>query len=153
MIGLLAAAVLQFSPAVAVSGSYVTARQLRDWCTLGTTGDVSACRQYILGVADTEEEHTTFGETPWVCRPHGHSAGDLRDLFMAALIRHPALLDNGAANAVTIALTEAFPCGAPKPRLMSHCPMALSSPVIHTKPPSNSGGRHRSVTGSPITRQ
>jgi hypothetical protein len=116
----LIAAVL--SVACAGDASAITGAELQDSCrpinmvhgtrSYAQFGNMSQCIGYIVGVSDLTIISTL--PEPLICRPREVTDGNVAQVVLAYLDRHPSDLHLEAVFFVTYALMQAYPCPASK---------------------------------------
>jgi len=92
--------------------SYLTGDALYSQCTSDADWDRQACMNYITGVSDgvhlVQGGYPNHATAPLVCAPY-LSGKDLKELVVSHLTA-PANRHYSAAEAVTFALENAWPC-------------------------------------------
>lgn len=109
----LAISALSASPGSGRATEYYTGNTLLDGCTDASAASSvlqTGCMGYISGVASAggQCENTINGYRFSV--PEGVSRGQLKDIVVMWLQRHPADRHYAAAGMVAAALAESFPC-------------------------------------------
>ena len=95
--------------AQAPANADLTAGDLLAACTEGTA-QRERCTVFLLGIMEDDGEDAAPDGAPAFCLRPGTVLGDVRARFIAWAGAHPDDLDTVAANAVRMALAEAFPC-------------------------------------------
>jgi Rap1a immunity proteins len=107
-----AVAVLAVAPQALAGWSYLTGDALYAQCTSNEDWDRQACMSYIMGVSDgidlVQGGYPNHAMVPLVCSPY-LSGKDLKDIVVTHL-KEPANRHYSAAEAVTFALENAWPC-------------------------------------------
>ena len=102
---------------LATSGLSQARSENRNWIAghvlMKECSEASAlCKGYILGVVDAELALAeTLGRKPFFCVPDEVTHANLQSIVIAHYEKNPRDGKNGAARAVLIAFTRAFPCG------------------------------------------
>ena len=68
------------------------------------------CVAYVVGVVDDEALYADFTQKRLYCLPAEVTSGQIKDVVVASLQRHPEKRHLSAASLVAAALIEAFPC-------------------------------------------
>ena len=70
------------------------------------------CMGYVMAVVDDQILFGGILKKPLYCIPPSATAGQLKDVFVAWLQRHPEKRHLSGADLVTLSLIEGFPCPA-----------------------------------------
>ncbi len=89
--------------AAPVHAEFFTGNILLSKCQSADAGDRFDCLGYISGAADAAQ-HRSY------CPPDTATRGQIRDIVVAALIRHPAIRSETADVIVAAALGSVWPC-------------------------------------------
>jgi Rap1a immunity proteins len=114
---LLIAAFLSLMPfsdrAQSVPGNNVTGNKLWAECTATETARQMFCTAYIIGASDVGGAES-IGLPPRLvsCAPHGVANGELVEIVVTYLKRHPEERNGSAASLVLGAISKAYPCKA-----------------------------------------
>ena len=116
--GVISLAILGFALLLALADparagwSYLTGDVLYSRCTSSEDWDIQSCMNYIVGVSDhidfVQDGYPGHATVPLVCSPY-LSGKDLKNV-MVAYLTDPANRRYSAAEAVTFALENAWPC-------------------------------------------
>jgi hypothetical protein len=93
------------------AGAIVTGNRLLDDCQK-PNDEISGpfCGGYIAAIADVLSNKNNSVNGARACLSGGVTIGQLRDIVVQWLQRHPQHRHNGAEGLVAAALMEAFPC-------------------------------------------
>jgi Rap1a immunity proteins len=109
---LTSALLLAAAPQALAGWSYLTGDALYAWCTSSADWDRQACTNYIMGVSDgidyVQGAYLNPATAPFVCSPY-LTGKDLKDIVVTYL-KDPSNRHYSAAEAVTFALENAWPC-------------------------------------------
>jgi len=102
------------SPSIA---AFKSGNQLVDDCTADPRSSThfqsdAYCIGFVVGVVDDETMIGDILKRPIICLRPSVTAGQLRDVVIAYLQRHPEKRDYTAASLVMSAVLDAFPCPA-----------------------------------------
>lgn len=68
------------------------------------------CMGYVIGVVDDEIMYSDALGKRLYCMPDQVTAGQIKDIFVAYVQRHPEMRHLGAQSLIASAMIEAFPC-------------------------------------------
>lgn len=74
--------------------------------------NIAHCVGYIMGSIDQGQLDEHFSQKRLYCMPRQVTAGQLKDVLVAWMRRHPEKLHFGGAALVTLSMVGAFPCSS-----------------------------------------
>jgi hypothetical protein len=87
---------------------FVNGSDLFRYCQDKDDGSRGLCNGYIAGVADATVGTQISGYRS--CSPYGRTVGQVHDVVVQWLARHPQHRHKAAPGLIAAALAEAFPC-------------------------------------------
>jgi len=94
-----------------ILGDYFNGEHLQSYLSSDNESQRSAAMGYVAGILDMHVVMvSSYSAPPLFCRPNGVSRQEARDVVKRYIEKHPEALQVFAADVITRALGEAFPC-------------------------------------------